>query len=157
MVGDQLRTMQTLLTDRLGDEVWGAAPGSPSGVLAELWRRLFSDEITPDPEGLRMVEALLVRREEGVVRWMPPLLYQAFCDLVGVVTVAAFGEPVQWAVCAPEPDGFAPPPVFRIDGPSGQVHVPIGLHVLRWCIMPRLPGEDIPPFTDWLVSQYAKG
>lgn len=154
MLGDQLRAIHTMMGDRLGADVWGATPGGPSRLLAELAKRFFGEEITPTLDGLRTLELLLVQQTPGVVRWLPPLLFQALCDFVGVVTVALWSEPVQWAVCTPEPDGFVPPPVFRIDSPDGATHVPIGQHLLRWCVMPLQPGEQIPPLADWIASQY---
>lgn len=155
MLGDKLRALHTVMTDRLGADVWGATPGGPSRLLAELLRRFFAAEITPTLDGLRTAEVLLVQQGPGFVRWIPPLLFQALCDLVGVVTVATWGEPVQWAVCAPEPGGFVPPPTFRIDSPSWASHVPIAAHLLRWCVMPLQPGEQPPPLADWIAKQYA--
>lgn len=153
LLGDQLRAMHTLMTDRYGG-VWGEQPGWPSRLLAELLQRFFSEKIEPTVDGLQTAELVLVQRQTGVIRWLRPLLWQALCDLVGVVTASAFGEPVQWAVCTPEPGGFVPPPLFRIEGPSEATHVPIGLHVLRWCVMPLQPGEDVPPLAQWIESQY---
>lgn len=155
LLGEQLTAIHTMMSDRLGQDVWGATPGGPSRLLAEMIRRFFSEQVAPTVDGLETVELLLVRRDPGVIRWLRPLLWQALCDLVGVVTVTVWGEPVQWAVCTPEPDGFVPPPVFRIDGKGGLTHVPIGLHVLRWCVMPLQPGEELPTLARWIASQYA--
>ena len=32
----------------------------------------------------------------------------------------------------------------------------LGLHLLRWCIMPLQPGEVVPPLSDWVLDQFGQ-
>ena len=40
---------------------------------------------------------------------------------------------------------------------EGPVHIPIGRHVLEWCVMPTSPGEEIPSLADWLAERGYSG
>jgi hypothetical protein len=89
-----------------------------------------------------------------VVRLLPPLVFQALCDAVAVVAARALGKPIQWAESAPEEDGFVPPPLVRAKLSEGWVHVPVGLHLLRWCVMPLRRNERPESIVEWTVFQF---
>lgn len=155
--GRTLDAIQRTMAEQMGDDVWGATPGGPSRLAASLLEREFGQRIEPTLAGLDAFERLVVGRATGVVRWIPPLLYQALCDFVGVVAHAEFGASLAWAVCEADVHGLHPPPHLRWEpwGPSGApVFVPVGLHVLRWYVMPLEPGEEVPPLSAWLADQF---
>jgi hypothetical protein len=131
----------------LGDRVWGERPRLVfDGALAAF-------EITGNASAaseLELLEAKLVSDATGVVRFIPPLLFQALADGAAAV-VAELGREVQWAELHEE-DGLSPPPLFRFRDGASWAHVPIGHELLRWCVMPLAPGERLPKFTEW-VSQ----
>jgi hypothetical protein len=90
------------------------------------------------------------------VRLLPPLVFQAAADLVAAVACLACAVPIEWALFEPDADG-APPPLVRARLPSGTVHVPIGLELLRWWVMPLLPGEEPAPLSGWVERQFGRG
>lgn len=145
-----LRLERALLDDTR--EVWGEDPGQPSARLLHLMQDLSGQTFRSDLATIDAAEALLVSSKPACIRWIPPLVFQALCDLIGVVAQRALGAEVEWAVSEPEPDGFVPPPTFRV---AGTTHVPIALHLLRWCIMPLRPGEKVPPISEWMRDQFA--
>ncbi|TVQ96358.1 MAG: hypothetical protein EA398_16085 [Deltaproteobacteria bacterium] len=152
--GDKLLTLQRWMAERMGDDVWGATPGGPSKLLSLYLREEVGESIEPTPGGLDRMEFLLVSRSVGVVRWMPPLLFQALCDFIGVVLSASMGVQTSWALCEPEEDGLIPPPLFRVVRAGRMAHLPIGPHVLRWCMMPLLEGEEVPLLSEWLRDEF---
>ena len=152
----KLDELGRVMRERIGDDVWGNIPGAFSRLLAVLVEEYFNETIRPDLDGLRSLELLLVPQgPAGVVRWTHPLLFQALCDFVGVVIHTTWGYPVEWALCEPEDNGFAPPAVLRITRPERQEHLPVAMHLLRWCVMPVLEGEQIPSLAEWLESEFA--
>ncbi|MGM0558591.1 MAG: hypothetical protein ACQEVA_19555, partial [Myxococcota bacterium] len=88
------------------------------------------------PDGLDSFELFLVQEGGEYVRWMRPLLFQGLCDFIGVVLQAHYGFEVDWAVCEADDDGFVPPPLFRLRRGSNTTNFPVGLHVVRWAMMP---------------------
>lgn len=137
------------------EEVWGAAPGQPAARLLHVAHDLLGREHDADLAGLDAVEALIVDRTPGVLRWLPPLVLQALADLVGAVALRTLGSRVEWAECAPEPDGFTPPPLLRLTTRRAPepVHLPIAHHLVRWCVMPLLAGEQAAPLSAWLADE----
>lgn len=138
----------------LEDEVFGQTPGLLFQRLGQLLASADRGALKPTLGGLDLVEENLVRREPAVLRWIPPVLFQALCDTVGVVAKEARGRVVQWAVSEPDDDGLAPPPLFRVREGSSWIHIPIGLHLLRWCVMPLADGEAVPRLSEWLTDQF---
>lgn len=137
------------LRERTGGERWGEEPGRP-------WRRLaalIGEDDRPTLDGLRRVEAALVARRTGELRWLPPLVFQALADLVAAAAAVDVGAPIEWAVCEPGDDGLAPPPLVRARTRRGIVHLPLGLTLLRWWVMPLSPGERVDSIADWLGEQ----
>lgn len=143
---------------RTGDEVWGAEPGAPAARLLSVLATQFPDisGSTPAPNTttLRDLEPRLFTEASGCVRWLPPLLFQALCDLAAVAAVRELGQKVDWAECAPGDDGLCPPPLLRATAAAGAVHIPIGLELLRWCVMPRGEAEQVAPFGDRVVDLF---
>ena len=120
----------------LRGQVWGEQPGAPSKALAEQFRQHFNTTVTPTPEGLDSFELFLVQEAGDYVRWVRPLLFQGLCDFVGVVLQVHYGFQVDWAVCEAREHGFVPPPLFRLRQ-GGETHTfAVGLHVVRWAMMP---------------------
>jgi hypothetical protein len=63
---------------------------------------------------------------------------------------------VEWGVSEIDPDtGVAPPPLLRVHRDGDAFHVPVGEHVLRWCVMPARVGEDIPSLGAWAEHEFA--
>jgi len=132
----------------VGDEAtFGATPGA-------LARRVGAS-LEIDPSDLDAVGAALVPDANDVVRWVEPMLFQALCDAAGVHAARVLGLPVQWAVSDADEDGMAPPPLLRTVSPSaGDVHVPVGMELLRWCVMPRTASEEVPPLSAWCRDRF---
>lgn len=127
-------------------DVWGAEPGSLYALLA---KELGVDAEDTDA-AFRAMERALVSAERGVVRFIPPLLFQAFADAAGVFLTRAVHRPVAWGLCEADDDGLSPPPILQLD--DGTL-LPIALEILRWCIMPIGAEEEAPPpFADWLAD-----
>ncbi|MCA9562232.1 MAG: hypothetical protein KC561_02025 [Myxococcales bacterium] len=152
-LGRNLDAIAMHLVSKSSDEIWGEDPGAPSKRLADQVSARFGERVKPDMDSFRTVELLLVQNAVGPVRWIHPVLYQAWCDLAGVVAHAQFGLAVDWALCDADDTGFYPPPLLRIRTDDGDVHLPIGLEMLRWAIMPLQPDEQPAPFSDWLEDQ----
>jgi len=145
------------LRNKLSNTVWGAEPGALARTLAQELHGLGYAGVEPTRAGIERAEALLIPEVDGAIRWMDPLCFQALCDLIAVAAHNTWGANVEWAVCEPDPDtSLAPPPLVRVykhrDRSSG--HVPLGEHVLRWCMMPRQAGEDIPTLGAWAEHEF---
>ncbi len=151
--GRLLRAIETDLRTTTGNEVWGETPGGPFQRLARALAEHAGFTLEPTLASLRAVEPLLVGREVGPIRALPPLTFQALCDTIGVVGERNLGVRVEWAVAEPDEEGLAPPPVLRVPGRAGPVIVGIAIGLLRWCVMPLQPGERIPPLADFTVDQ----
>lgn len=137
------------LAAALGDRVWGERPR----LLFD--RALAEFAITGHESAvseLALLEAKLVSDATGVVRFIPPLLFQALADGAAAV-VAELGREVQWAELHEE-DGLSPPPLFRFRDGTSWAHVPIGHELLRWCVMPLAPGERPPRFSEWVAQTF---
>ena len=141
------------LRPSVADEVFGGRPGAFFARLNVALEVEGERPLPPRRASLDALEALLVPCVEGAVRWIPALAFQALCDAVAVVTARDLGREVQWAECAADAEGLAPPPLLRVRGPDGWVHLPIGLELLRWCVMPLAPGEEPPPLSAWLTDR----
>jgi hypothetical protein len=134
----------------VGDEaMFGVTPGALARQVASA---LGVDAVDLDGLGAALVPDVRER-----VRWVEPMLFQALCDAAGVHAARALGLPVQWAVSEPDEDGLAPPPLLRTSGPAGDVHVPVGLELLRWCVMPLREGETVPTLREWCRDRFAGG
>lgn len=145
----QLRTL-------INDDCWGNTPGAFSRCAANLIRKELEIAIEPTIQGINTLEDLVVQRDTiGSIRWIPAMLFQSLADFVGVIVQQVYKHKVEWALCEPEENGFGPPPLFRITRDDGtEEHLAIGLHLLRWCIMPILPGEEVPRLSAWLDSEF---
>jgi hypothetical protein len=156
-LGDKLDTLQKIMADRMGDDVWGATPGAPSKLFALYAAKEFGDVYKPTLDGLRSMELLIVQQKPGAIRWMPPLLFQALCDFIGVLAGSVYERKLSWAVSEDVGSGHSAPPVFRVDDEKPRaIHVPIAHHVLRWSLMPLAPGEQVPSLADWMPDQFAR-
>jgi hypothetical protein len=145
--------LEEALAPHVAGQVFGQEPGTLVSALDAARReRGLGTLFPPGAEALAALDLLehdLVADEEGVIRWIPPSCFLALCDAIAVVA-AREGHEVAWAECEPDPDGIAPPPMIRVTTSDGHAHVPLGLELLRWCVMPRRLGEVIPPLRVWL-------
>lgn len=152
----RLAAAHTKLRTLFNDDCWGSNPGAFSHTASLLLMKEFGEEIRPTLRGLDAFEALIAQRDvRNDIRWIPAAFFQALADFIGVVIQQTYDHKVEWALCEPEADGFTPPPVFRItykDG--GSDHLNIGMHLLRWCVMPILDGEELPRLSEWLDSEF---
>lgn len=155
-LGDQLRGIQGMMSDRMGPDVLGATPGGPSRLFADLAGRLLGTEITPTLEGLNNMELLLVQEEDSGIRWVPPLLFQALCDFIGVLLRASFGLGVEWALCEAGPNGLPSPPMFRITAGQKRTMFPVGHWLLRRIVMPDPDVQHRIPLSDHLKAWHAR-
>jgi hypothetical protein len=136
-------------------EAWGATPGALARLCADQLRALGYEGVEPTRAGIERLEAVVVHRTGGVLRWIEPVLFQALCDLIAVAATVTFERPVQWGVCEPDEETkLAPPPVLLAERDGESFHVPLGEHVLRWCVMPSAPGEDIPTLGAWAEHEF---
>src|SRR5690606_8327406 len=110
----------------------------------------------PTFEALDRLEDALFPEAYGELRLLPQATFQAFCDAVAVVACEGAGQTVEWAESRPEEDGLAPPPLIRVQRADAWVHLPLGLHLLRWCVMPRRRDEDVPRVSAWLRDQLSR-
>lgn len=153
---NELVAIHKRLRELINDDCWGNTPGAFSRCAANLLRIEHDIEIEPTLQGLDTLEDLLAQRKViGSIRWIPAALFQALADFIGVIVQNVFDHKVEWALCEPEEDGYGPPPLFRITTPEkNETHLAIGLHLLRWSVMPILPGEDLPRLSAWLESEF---
>lgn len=142
---------------RQTEGAWGAAPGLLARRAADALASADFAGVEPTAAGIERLESLLVHTKTDVIRWIEPVWFQSLCDLIAVAAHTAWGMQVQWGVCEPEQDtGLCPPPVIRVERPGETAgHVPLGQHVLGWCIMPRRPDETIPPLWQWAEHEFS--
>jgi len=152
----RLASLHTELRELFNDDCWGSNPGAFSHTASLLFKRQLGEEIRPTLQGLDIFERIVAQRDvRNDIRWIPAALFQALADFVGVVIQQVYDHKVEWALCEPESDGFGPPPVFRITYKNGSSeHLNIGMHLLRWCVMPILDGEELPRLSEWLNSEF---
>ena len=142
------------LRAELGQAVFGAKPGEFFAALNRVREAQGEPPLTPTLASLDTLEAALVPAEEGCVRWIPSATFQALCDAVAVVAQADLGRTVQWGESQIEDDGLAPPPMIRLKDGAAFAHVPLGLDLMRWCVMPRGAGEEIPSLSAWARDRF---
>ena len=158
--GERLRTIHEQMAAQMGGDVWGATPGGPSKLMAELLEQSNSEPISPTFDGLSTMELQLIQRDRDGIGWIEPMLFQGLCDFIGVVLASALEIDWQWAVCEERSDGLYPPPHYRVPLRSlreGQARwagsadqVPVALHILRAHVMPASSGETSPTLASWL-------
>jgi len=151
-----ITALEHALRQRLGDEVFGARPGALYAHLAALTPQHLGLTLTPTCEGLAALEHELVSLAPGPIRLIPPAIFQALCDFVAVIAAREFQRRVEWAPSDPDELGLCPPPLVRAHLDGAWVHIPLGLHLLRWCVMPVQPGEVVPPLADWVLDQFGQ-
>jgi hypothetical protein len=135
---------------------WGREPGRLARTLADWLATQGQPELAPTRAGIERLEAIVVQRGTGVIRWIEPLIFQALCDLIAVMAASQPGLDVEWGVCDPDPEsGLSPPPVLRVQRGGDAFHVPLAEHVLRWCVMPVAPGESVPTLGAWAEHEFA--
>lgn len=153
-LGEKLDEVEKMMASRLGDDIWGASPGGPSHLFATYVAQTFGEKIRPNREGMDSLDLLVVQRGPGVIRWIPPLIFQAVCDFIPVVAATLYDAKISWAESEELGNGFAHPPLFRVDDGKEGVHIPIGHHVMRWWMMPLAEGEAVPTIADWVEDQF---
>lgn len=156
--GVRVLALEHALRERLGDEVFGARPGALYAHLAQLGPQHLplTAPLTPTCESLQRLEHELVSLRPGFIRYIPPAVFQALADFVAVIAAREFGRRVEWAPSEPDELGLTPPPMVRAHLDDAWVHIPLGAHLLRWCLMPLQPGEVVPPLADWVLDQFGQ-
>lgn len=144
-----LTSIHEAMATRLGTTLWGAQPGVPSHMMAGLLERHFQLSCKPDVESLHALDMLLVERTPGVIRWMPPMIFQGLCDFVGVLLMAKRRREVRWGACESDREGGHLPPLLRFASKKGPLDINVGLALVRAIIMPIAQAEDAPLLRDW--------
>ncbi len=142
------------LRSRLGDRVFGSEPGALFAALNHVLAAMSLPTLAPVGDALDALEGLAIADVEEQIRWVPPTLFQALCDAVGVCAVKERNRTVQWAPSEPDEDGFAPAPMVRLREGAAWAHVPLGRDLMRWLVMPRAKGEAIPPLSQWFQDRF---
>lgn len=145
--------IEAALRAEVGDQMFGQRPGA----LYQAAVKAFAAEelaLTPDLEGLDTFELAAGSVEPGVLRWYEPVTFQALCDTVAVVAAKEFGRAVQWAEAELDELGLPTAPLIRAELEDGAVHIPLGAHLMRWCVMPIQSGETVPPLSEWVLDQF---
>jgi hypothetical protein len=143
------------LRDAAPKDAWGTQPGVLARMCADQLHALGYPGVEPTREGIERLEAVIVPEAPGALRWIEPLLFQALCDLIAVAGTVTWERPIQWGVCEPDPDTqLAPPPVLLVERDGDAFHLPLGEHVLRWCVMPTRLGEAIPSLGAWAEHEF---
>ncbi|MCA9574287.1 MAG: hypothetical protein KC668_02590 [Myxococcales bacterium] len=155
--GQRAAALESALRERLGDAVFGERPGALYAHLAKLApEHLGLPAPEPTCDSLAALEHALVSLRPGPIRYIAPATFQALCDFVAVIAAREFNRRVEWAPSEPDELGLTPPPLVRAYLDDAWVHIPLGLHLLRWCIMPLQPGEVVPPLSDWVLDQFGQ-
>jgi hypothetical protein len=135
---------------------FGREPGLFARTAADwLATQAAFEGVAPTRAGIERLESLVLARGAGSLRWIEPLVFQALCDLVAVLAASQPHLHVEWGVSEPDDDGIAPPPVLRVTRDDETFHVPLGEHVLRWCVMPLRIGEDVPTLGAWAEHEFS--
>ena len=153
---DGIRALELALRLRLGTEVFGTRPGALYAHLAALTPECLGITLTPTCEGLAALEHELGSLTPGPIRFIPPAIFQALCDFVAVIAAREFQRRVEWAPSEAAELALSPPSLVRAHLDNAWVHIPLGLHLLRWCVMPVQPGEVVPPLADWVLDQFGQ-
>jgi hypothetical protein len=134
---------------------FGREPGRMARTAADwLLTQAEYPGVAPTRAGIERLESLVVTNQRGVLRWLEPLVFQALCDLVAVLGASQPHLHVEWGVSEPDEQDVAPPPVLRVTREDETFHVPLGEHVLRWCIMPTRAGEQVPTLGAWAEHEF---
>ena len=133
---------------------WGAAPGLWAKAAADALHGLGLRGVGPSREGVERLAAVCAHEIPGVVRWIDPLSFQALCDLIAVFAAERIPGGVEWGLCEADDDGLTPPPVLRVTKDQQSFHVPLGQHVLQWCVMPCRESEQIPSIGEWMEHEF---
>lgn len=134
---------------------WGREPGRAARTIADWLAHQDVPGIAPTRQGIELLESIVVQQTPGVVRLLEPLVFQGMCDLIAVLAASRGHLNVEWGVCEPDPETqLCPPPVLRVTRDEETFHVPLGEHVLRWCVMPISFGEKIPTLGEWAEHEF---
>ncbi|MGB0678959.1 MAG: hypothetical protein ACPGUV_04800 [Polyangiales bacterium] len=151
---DALSALDAALHTALADAPFGQRPGHPTrALLTALHQQGHLPHAALDAGTLPAIEAALSSSALDTLRWLPPRLFQALSDLIGTCAVRLHDLPLAWAEAQHDAAGRTTAPLLRRACADGRtVLLPVGLHLLRWWIMPRRPGEDIAPMHAWLAD-----
>jgi hypothetical protein len=135
---------------------FGREPGRLARTAADwLATQASFDGVAPTRAGIERLESLVLAGSPGTLRWLEPLVFQALCDLVAVYAAAQPHLRVEWGVSEPDAEGITPPPVLRVTRDDETFHVPLGEHILRWCVMPVRVGEEVPSLGAWAEHEFS--
>jgi len=134
---------------------WGREPGHLAKLAADWLGAHGIEGVEPTRAGIERIETIVVHHSPFVLRWVEPLAFQALCDLVAVMAVQNPELQVEWGICERDEETEAyPPPVLRVTRQGDTFHVPLGEHILRWSVMPVMPGEQVPTLGAWAEHEF---
>ena len=81
--------------------------------------RLGPLSLHADARGLPTLEMLLGSQQAGAIRWIPPMLFQALCDFIGVIGQTLFDRDIAWALCEPATPASRPSTRSPSASPAG--------------------------------------
>ncbi|MEM1348030.1 MAG: hypothetical protein AAGI01_05680 [Myxococcota bacterium] len=149
-MGRVLQRVHEDVVERLGAALWGSEPGMPSKALADALSAHMGAQITPDRDGLHMLDMTLVERTAGKIRWLSPMILQGIADFVGIVLTTTKQYTVQWGVSESDRRGAYLPPVLRARRRATSRELAVGRELVRLTMMPIASEEDAVLLSDWL-------
>ena len=81
--------------------------------------RLGPLSLHADARGLRTLEMLLGSQQAGAIRWIPPMLFQALRDFIGLLGQTLFARDIAWALCEPATPASPPSTQSPSTSPAG--------------------------------------
>ena len=149
-----LDALDKSIAQALVDKSWGQNPGEFYAAMAGLQEPAPQNVPDASLQSVDETETLFVSKAAGVMRWISPMLFQSLCDQLAVVAKQAFGVDTQWAESETDESGFTTPPLIRSKIDGAWVHIPLGLHVLRWCVLPLQRNEEPAKLSEWVSDQF---
>ncbi len=137
------------------ESYWGKAPGELHRLLMQ-YAAVHGFDLQASEEGLQEAERLCrsLRAEEAQphrMNWIPPLVFQALCDMSGVVASVAWGAKVAWGAYEPDAQGLIPPPLLCVHNDDGSEHyVAVAEALLDWGFYP----ESSEPLAEYLKPMF---
>ena len=144
---------QHLITAQ-GPRVWGQMPGVPSKLMAHELQKHISLQLAPTLDALHELDMVLIERKAGTLRWMPPMIFQALCDFIGIVASAELGKNIQWGVCEPDRYGGYYEPSLRMVTPKGPKDIEIGLALYDVVAAAVEDESSIPLLRQWVPTLF---
>ncbi|NOY94679.1 MAG: hypothetical protein GXP55_26170 [Deltaproteobacteria bacterium] len=137
-------------------EVFGERPGALGRALLAHFEPELPG-LDADLQSLDRIEGRLFVDRPDVVRGILPTLFAPLADLVGVCLSRELGHEVGWGVSELDAAGRREAPLLQVGAEdSAPLLFPVGLELLRRCVMPRGRDEDIAPLSHWLEQSFPR-